>query len=236
LDYFETLKDSLSGHRGFVIGNGPSLKYTDLEMLKKEITIASNKIYLAFEKVSWRPSFYTVADPLVWSKIKLQIPDSLSTVHLPSYIEKSSSNCNVYQWNCFGNYAGDGNGNHLGPIDFSDNITSGLYGTCTVTFDNLQFAAHLGLSPIFIIGCDHYYRGEKDVIKDVVVEVGKCQNHFHPLYRTEGEIVNPAPISVMERGYKEAKKFSDSSETKIFNATRGGHLEVFERVEFNDLF
>ena len=38
------------GKRCFIIGNGPSLKLEDLNRLKNEITIASNKIYLIFNK------------------------------------------------------------------------------------------------------------------------------------------------------------------------------------------
>jgi hypothetical protein len=36
--------------------------------------------------------------------------------------------------------------------------------------------------------------------------------------------------------YSAAKKFADENGIKIYNATRGGKLEVFERVDFDSLF
>ena len=57
-------KDIHKGKRIFVIGNGPSLKYDDLEKLKKnkEICIAANKIYLAFDNTKWRPNYLCISD------------------------------------------------------------------------------------------------------------------------------------------------------------------------------
>src|SRR6187551_16933 len=42
------LKDIHKGKRAFIIGNGPSLKQTDLSKLKNEITFGMNRVYLAF--------------------------------------------------------------------------------------------------------------------------------------------------------------------------------------------
>ena len=39
------------------------------------------------------------------------------------------------------------------------------------------------------------------------------------------------------RAYIDAKKYCDTThKTTIYNATRGGKLEVFQRVDFEDLF
>lgn len=38
------------------------------------------------------------------------------------------------------------------------------------------------------------------------------------------------------RGYVAAKQYADSHGIKIYNATRGGKLEVFTRVDFGSLF
>ena len=53
------------GKRCFIIGNGPSLVKCDLTLLKNEITIGSNGIFLIFEKMGFKPTFYTVEDGLV---------------------------------------------------------------------------------------------------------------------------------------------------------------------------
>ena len=40
----------------------------------------------------------------------------------------------------------------------------------------------------------------------------------------------------MVLAYKSAKKYADSHGIRIYNATRGGKLEVFERIDFDSLF
>ena len=68
--HFRSLKGKYAGRRGFVIGNGPSLCIDDLARLTDEITVASNQIYLAFDKTPWRPTFYTIEDAVLWDKIR----------------------------------------------------------------------------------------------------------------------------------------------------------------------
>ena len=45
-----------------------------------------------------------------------------------------------------------------------------------------------------------------------------------------------ADIDLQLAGYKAAKEYVDSHGIEIYNATRGGKLEVFPRVNFDDLF
>jgi hypothetical protein len=120
-------------------------------------------------------------------------------------------------------------------IPFSNDACLGFYGGYTVTFENLQLAAHLGLNPIYIIGCDHYYAGESGIKKDSPVITGQQQNHFLPGYRSPGEVVNPAPIAEMTHSYESAQRFALRQGIQIFNASRGGHLEVFPRISLDML-
>jgi hypothetical protein len=52
------LAGAYGGERLFLIGNGPSLGETPLDMLKDEYTMAMNKIDLIYHTVAWRPDFY----------------------------------------------------------------------------------------------------------------------------------------------------------------------------------
>jgi len=51
------------GKRCFVLGNGPSLKQTDLSRLNGEFTICTNRIYLMLDQLGFTPSYYVVAKP-----------------------------------------------------------------------------------------------------------------------------------------------------------------------------
>lgn len=230
--YFQSLKNSQKGKRGFVIGNGPSLKLPDLECLQDEVTIASNKIYLAFDQVKWRPSYYTVVDPIVWSKIYDIAPMHFKRIHIPQRLARQNRTPECMVWR----ERGRAGNVPLPSPHFSTNFSQGVYAGATVTVENIQLAFHLGLNPIYIIGCDHFYSGEENVRKDQAIETSGQNNHFIKNYREKGEVVNPAPIEIMNQAYAEMSKFSAQSDTKILNATRGGYLDQFKRVRFDSLF
>ena len=56
------------GERCFVIGTGPSLKKTKLDLLKNEIIIGVNTLYRIRNKHKLNFKYYAIADPVVWSK------------------------------------------------------------------------------------------------------------------------------------------------------------------------
>jgi len=123
-----------------------------------------------------------------------------------------------------------------GSVRFSLDSRVGQYGGFTVTYNNLQTAVHLGLNPIYLIGCDHYYANEETARpNDPLIAHKGPSNHFVPNYRTSGEIVNMAPIEHMNAAFRCAREACEAVGFKILNATRGGYLEVFDRVAFDDI-
>ena len=61
-------------------------------------------------------------------------------------------------------------------------------------------------------------------------------NHFHPDYRKEGEKWHIPNLHVHEKSFTKAKEASQEHGFQIYNATRGGKLELFPRAEFESLF
>ena len=106
--------------------------------------------------------------------------------------------------------------------DFSFDITKGIAGGNTITYIALQICMYMGFAEIYLLGMD-------------------CSNflhHFTDNY-VDGKLemdMNTLNVERMILAYKEAKRISEEKGIKIYNATRGGMLEVFERVNFDDLF
>jgi hypothetical protein len=227
--YWRNVRGKYTGQAGFVVGNGPSLKLADLDSLRKSISIASNKIYLAFPDVAWRPTFFSCSDWLVWDKIQTEVPRHFHNPLLLSSFKSSTLPPDAVLMKNLGFFM-------TSRIGFSLNSAEGQYGGYTVTYNNLQTAVHLGLNPIYLIGCDHYYSGEltSSVGKPLVMHKGQ-QNHFIPNYRSPGEIVNMAPIGIMNEAYNRARTVCETKGIRILNATRGGHLDVFERINLDDV-
>ena len=76
------LKDAHKGERAFVIGNGPSLKQTDLSKLKNEFTFGMNRIYLMFPELGFSTSCLVSINDLVIE----QCADEMAALEIPKYI------------------------------------------------------------------------------------------------------------------------------------------------------
>lgn len=226
-DYFASLEGMFTGRSGWVIGNGPSLRMADLELLKGKISIASNKIYLAYEETTWRPQFYTVIDEILWPKIASELDRFFETVLISPRLDHSLTRAEHF----------------LLPVQredlvklgsqrrFSDSAGDGFFMGRTVTLVNLQLAAFMGLDPIFLLGVDHKYLGEDGRGGRAVHSV---KNHFSERYREQGEVVYGANMEAMNQGYQEAAIWAQESGRRILNASRESALEAFPRISFEE--
>lgn len=227
--WWEANRGVHAGRRGFVIGNGPSLRIEDLGALTGEVTIASNKIYLAYPQTAWRPTYLSCADKLVWEKIQADLPNVTDQIFALSTLDLRIATVPTIVFRHRGGFEAD-------DLGFSFDSAQGQYGGRTVTYHNLQMAVHLGLNPIYLLGCDHYYTGETGVNPTgAVVQHQGADNHFIKGYRVAGEKVNSAPVWEMTRAFERVARVCAARGIKVFNATRGGHLEAFPRVSFDSL-
>ena len=86
IERLAALKDSRKGERCFIIGNGPSLKQTDLTKLTNEYTFGLNRIYLAFPEMGFETTYYLCVNDLVAEQThedieKLTMPRFVSLRH-----------------------------------------------------------------------------------------------------------------------------------------------------------
>jgi len=224
-------KDIHKNKRVFIVGNGPSVRLDDLEKLAKhkEICFGMNKIHRIFDEVTWRPNYICMTDSRVIFKcekdIDLITKDSEVIMgdlyHFTNVKDENKINYVHLKSEYYApNYPG-----------FTDDVTSGVFWGYSVTYDiALQFAAYMGASEIYLIGIDNNNVG---VITDK-------RNHFIKNYydkEDENSYNNVvANFEAMNVAYEKAEKYSRNHGFRIFNATRGGKLEAFERVDFDSLF
>jgi hypothetical protein len=74
------------------------------------------------------------------------------------------------------------------------------------------------------------------VSKDTIISNEDDPNHFHPDYFGKGKKWHDPKLDNCKMVYEYAKKVYEEKGKNIFNASIGGKLEVFERVDFNRLF
>ena len=64
-DALISIRGSHRGERAFIIGNGPSLRETDLSPLRNEFTFGLNRIYLMFPELGFQTSCLVSVNDLV---------------------------------------------------------------------------------------------------------------------------------------------------------------------------
>jgi hypothetical protein len=221
----------LNRHEGdtcFLIANGPSLKLMDLKPLRGEVTIGLNRIYLFEEHLGFLPTYYVCINELVLE----QFFNEISELQMPKFIN----------WNRKYLFDPETKNLHylrikLGLNDtFQNDIHKPMTSGGTVTYAALQIAYFMGFNRVVIIGLDHSYE-EKGVPNKTVVRHQKTDiDHFHPDYFPEGSKWQPPDLSRSEIAFSKAKEAYRRNGREILDATVGGKLDIFPKVNFYDLF
>lgn len=226
-----SLRFKEKGRRIFIIGNGPSLKDTNLRELKGEITIGCNALFLHFDQMGFVPTYYTLEDRLVAEDRGSEIARIRNTTKVfPLDLKQFVPDSNVL-WINFLRY-------YPGFPGFSDNLSERAFWGGTVTYLSIQLAVYLGSSSIFLVGMDHNYKTDINLVKTGLEwkSLEDDPNHFHPDYFGKGFRWHDPMVDRMEVAYRKALVETEKRGVKVFNATVGGKLEVFPRVCFDELF
>lgn len=209
------------GKRCFVIATGPSLTVSDVNALKGEYTFGVNTCYKLFDKSDWRPTYYCISDINVYRAIAEEIQrEPLECVFyegtFPNY--ENENGIPLYQ-NLFYEFQSIANGNKKNKRRFSTDISNVVYGGASVVYIALQIAVSMGFSEIYLLGVDCNYSGS--------------QKHSSLVDYKKQPKLSPGAESNMMKCFETAKRAAEQAGAKIYNATRGGKLEVFERVDFD---
>ena len=204
--------------RCFIVATGPSLREEDLEVLhhNRVFCIGMNRIYM--QKSSWLPDAYVCVDSHFISENQDEIDRYGSRI---KFIGDSCQDFwkrehdNMYKLHTIAQDS------YSLPPNFSEDISQKVYGGATVTYPCIQIAIYLGFKEIYLLGVDCNY--VKNSSNNYFFESNVADNKNHHEDR-------------MILSYMSAKKYADEHGIKIYNATRGGALEVFERVDFDNLF
>jgi len=228
-------KDIHSGRRGFIIGNGPSLKDSDLDMLTEEITFAANKIYLLFDQTSFRPTYYAAVDLIFLENFHTTVAELDTVKFVPKWADRWLQPTAA---NFFFQERGLPKDEGFDPT-FSYDICQGIYGGYTVSFTSIQIAFFMGIRELYLLGMDHTYevpknRGCHPLYGEVLLCEGEI-NHFAPNYRVAGEPWSIPRPDYQEEAFSLAREVFRSHGGRIVNVTRGGQLEVFPRLSLEEV-
>lgn len=224
MDVFKRKHDEV-----FVIGNGPSLNETPLDKIQEAgyDTFAMNRIHLLYPFTAWRPDFYFMIDmnmqntPGYWRRCILQ------NMETPKYLWEDFRDkvdggigdiqntiwmprCQKHHY-----YMANNTEKRVKEWHFPE-VCTGIGGMSAM----LQIAAQMEYKKIYLVGCDLGYQADGKV------------NHFNKEYTQDGRDRADIDNNGMTYLHEMAKSCSP---VPIYNATIGGELEVYDRVDLNEL-
>ena len=227
------LCDIHKGKRCFIIATGPSLTLEDLELLKDEICIGVNSIAKSFSKTKWRPQYLCIMDGRIWPKVKKEVEtysSEISKIFLGHnihsdvenaiYIKRDEIASTYLETEYYKTH-------NVIPSKYTfyipKHLERYLCDGSTVVISAIQFAIYMGCNEIYLLGTDCNYQKNikySDLTKyDNIPLPDNVENKMFSCYksiRSEVEAMYP--------------------KVSIYNATRGGMLEVFERKDLDTLF
>ena len=98
----------------------------------------------------------------------------------------------------------------------------------------LQFAYFMGFSEIYLIGVDFSY-AITNKIDDRTYKYEGESNYFVKDYLKPGEVADMPNIKANLLGFHAAREAIEAQGRVVANATRGGKLEVFDRINLDEL-
>ena len=221
------------GKRCFIIGNGPSLKQTDLTCLQGEYTFGMNRIYLHFSESGFTTTYYVCINTLVIEQCitdiqRLNMPKFLSW-HSRHVFEIPESDSSYPENNTIFLHS-----TYTGP-KFAQDVRDRLWEGATVTYVALQLAYFMGFDQVILIGVDHNYTTQ-GTPNTTVVSQGEDPNHFNVGYFGKGFRWQLPDLDISEIAYSMARQAYCQTGRQVLDATIGGKLDIFPKVDYYSLF
>lgn len=222
--YIRQFKDIHAGERCVIIGNGPSLRNTNLRLLRDVYTFGLNRIYLMFDELGFETTYHVVINRHVveqcaedFRKIKAPL---FTTVQNQAFLDGAPDT--AFLNNIIG----------LWPY-FSRDASRGVWEGWTVTYVAMQLAYYMGFSEVILIGVDHRF-AVSGTPNQLVESSGPDTSHFDPGYFPKGFKWQLPDLENSEIAYKLARKTFEDHGRRIIDSTVGGALTVFPKLPLEE--
>jgi hypothetical protein len=244
--HLKGFKDIHRGDRCFLVGNGPSLKYHDLRKLCGEKTFVSNLFVLHESAYTIEPNYYCISCWTHWHGDRF-------TESLRRGLSKFGENTKVFLEYDARRVVSRTHGLNRRQVNylflnekalvwedqFGVDIQKPLCWGRTIMIDFvIPLACYRGFREIYIIGVDLEYDTNNAKSKD--------GSYFYDITEDDREVVFQTSIFKEEtseerigqviRAFSVVDRHLNNTEHRIYNAGHGGRLEVFPRVNYDDLF
>jgi hypothetical protein len=226
------------GKRAWIIGNGPSLRGMDLSPLANEFTFGSNRVYLAFDDFGFHTTYLSASARWIIRQFGEEMTQSGSQVFMSHFYARQHPEL-PRTVTTFLSRRHESFGTH--PLFW------GFHDGGTVTYTSMQLAFFFGFTEVILIGVDHSFvetgtaaaevvpQAADDPRPATVVSGGDDPNHFLPNYFGKGVKWTLPAWHQMESAYALAREQYETAGRRIVDATVGGKLTVFPKVDYEEV-
>lgn len=229
-------KDIHKSETCFIIGNGPSLKIEDLTKLHELNipTFAFNRIFCIFDETPWRPTYYISQD------FNVTIGTEQSFKNLDLAYKFYPVRWKWYEdFDLSGSYYFKTISSEAECFGFSKDFSKEVCDSSTVAYTAFQLAYYMGFKIVYLIGFDQNYKIAKDKEGNIIVNDKLERDYVSDKYRNEDtdDLIIPN-LYEMNKAFISVDHHikNRNIDLEVYNATRGGMLEVFERVDLDEVF
>lgn len=230
----QSLKDSHLNEKCFIVCSGPSLKTEDLDRLAENniFSFAMNNIGKIYPKTKWRADVLMMREKGVFrkrhGKVALKCEAGLKILNSTDYLRgKQVIGNKVY-------IKSDCSPKLLKAPKFSGDALDILYSIGTSTYITIEFAYFMGFREMYLIGCDMSYA--VNINKDGSIFYNSSGvSHCYDTCENKKTNKTPNPTWQQIVALDFVEQYSKKHGFRIYNATRGGCLESFERVDIDCL-
>ena len=230
------MKNKYSGQRCFLVANGPSLKASDLDMIADEISFGCNMIYKMFDQTRWRPTYHFVVDVLYAKNLYQEIAQCVESPIImrdKAYRLMRVKPQDVVYVHSYSQDDYQIRGNMLAYY---------IPANATVMTFMIEMAVYMGFHEICLLGVDntnafttgHFMGGEYTPSELDKVNLARGRRSLDNPQLTLEEL-GEWRVERATKAYKKISEYAQQKGVKIYNATRGGALEVFPRKSIEEI-
>jgi glycosyltransferase involved in cell wall biosynthesis len=216
------LRDRHAGEAAWLIGNGPSVRLSDLDRLQGRLTFCFNRFYLAHDTTSLRPTYTATGDRQMIEDFGQDIVDrSGGTVFVAD--EHAPDLVGDYIW--LRQIA-------VYPPLFSKSPHLMVSPGGSTPFVAMQLAYYMGVRKFYFYGADFTFKFQRSLgVSDAFRIASGEGNHFIANYRDNRPWCPPS-LRDIGASFLAARLLVESEGGFIRNVTHGGALEIFPREDF----
>jgi hypothetical protein len=228
-----SFKDVHKGERAFLIAGGPSLSEIDLSKLEHELIYS---VSLTYKVGLPHIDYHFIGDKNIVRQFAGEVSD-IPARHL--FVSKGIWDTGLVSHPNMHYFTGHG------ERKFHGDVTGRIYGGGTSTYLAMQFAYHMGISPLFVVGLDHSWNlentkgtGKIQGGKELLETVGEDLNHFGSEYYPDGVQWFDPNTEKMAEAYGWAREAYEADGRLLLNASTRTELpeSIIPRVDYKDIW